>query len=93
MAEGIWRGSNAKWFETCDNSEDVSATFTTFNFKDSVQKQIVYGTMFADSVSYCKDIPGKKFFDYVPWPWASMENPDEKTFSSFVLYLFSTKFG
>ena len=56
---GIFRGDDAKWFPTCVDSTDVTMDFTTWNFsKDgSVQKTIVYGTQYSNSVDHCYSIP------------------------------------
>jgi hypothetical protein len=51
--EGIWRGEDAKWFETCENSEDVTVDFTTWNFYDSIQNTIYLGTREPISVDHC----------------------------------------
>lgn len=55
--EGIWKGKDAKWFQDCTNSEDVTADFTTWNFWDSVQNTIWLGTKAPDSVDHCYNLP------------------------------------
>lgn len=55
--EGVFKGKDAKWFETCVDSDDVTADFTTWNFYDKVQDTIVYGTREPDSVMHCFKIP------------------------------------
>jgi hypothetical protein len=55
--EGIWKGEDAKYFETCENSEDVIADFITYNIFDSVQNTIYLGTREAQSVDHCYLFP------------------------------------
>lgn len=62
--EGIWRGDDAKWFETCTNSDDVTADFTTWNFYESLQNTIYLGTREADSVDHCYHFPDEV------WPFS-----------------------
>lgn len=50
---GVWTGPDAKYFQECGFSPDVTATFNTWNFWDSLQKSIVYGTLDPDSTNHC----------------------------------------
>ena len=53
----IWKGPNAKWFQTCTTSNDVTMALTTWNFRESVQKIIELGTMYPDSIDHCYKVP------------------------------------
>lgn len=59
-----WTGEDAKWFETCENSDDVTADFTTINFWDSIQNTIYLGTREPDSVDHCYHFPDEV------WPFS-----------------------
>lgn len=54
---GVFKGDDVKWFQDCEDSEDVTADFTTWNFYQSVQDTIVLGTREPDSVMHCKKLP------------------------------------
>ena len=52
--DGVWKGENAKWFETCEDSEDVTADLTTWQFYERDPLSVILmGTMSPASDVHC----------------------------------------
>ena len=68
--QGVWKGENAKYFENCGQSTDVTATFVQYNLFSSEQNMLWYGTQVADSVMHCYHFPDEfKFFGWTGTVW------------------------
>lgn len=53
----IWEGDEAKWFEGCEDTDTVTADFTTWSLKESKSDQLWLGTLAPDSTYACHDLP------------------------------------
>jgi hypothetical protein len=53
----IWNGPEAKWFEGCEESSEVEAAFTTWNFRESKVDQIWKGTLAPENPYACHKLP------------------------------------
>ena len=53
----IWRGPEAKYFEDCHDSDEITADFTTWNFRDSSTDNIVKGSVYPKAAYACHKLP------------------------------------
>lgn len=63
--EGVWKGENAKYFENCGYSTDVTETFVQYNLFSSEQDMLWLGTEVANSALHCYHFPDE--FKYLGW--------------------------
>lgn len=53
----IWRGSEAKYFEGCEDTDILNAEFTTWEYKEARVDRIFKGTLAPDSPYSCHNLP------------------------------------
>ena len=53
---GVFSGKEAKWFETCTDSEDVTANFVTWEIQEALPDRIWLGTKSPES-THCYQTP------------------------------------
>jgi hypothetical protein len=87
-----WKGDDAKWFQECEDSEDVEMDLTTWNFEESRQNNIIYGTQYPASVMHCYDFPGEIFpfsliFNNQGPNGASLKSYEQTILNNFAKYL------
>ena len=54
--EGVFKGKTAKWFENCEDTEDVTANFVTWEIQEALPDRIWLGTKSPES-THCNPIP------------------------------------
>lgn len=53
----IWRGPEAKYFEDCVESSEITADFTTWNFKDASTDNVIRGSVYPKAAYACHKLP------------------------------------